>query len=94
MQTDSGSLAGRTHCIYAVAAIDPVFGRNHYPLIRIGEPASRFISRQVMLRSAFDQYQTHPSWLVPRLGLDRYQIDVAPPQQIPKRSCFLCNRPD
>jgi hypothetical protein len=27
-------------CIHAVAGIDPVFGRGHYPLIRIGKPAS------------------------------------------------------
>ena len=31
-------------CIHAVAAVDPVFGRGHYPLIRIGKPASRFIA--------------------------------------------------
>ena len=28
-------------CIHAVAAVDPVFGRGHYPLVRIGKPASR-----------------------------------------------------
>ena len=32
-------------CIHAVAAVDPVFGRGHYPLIRIGKPASRYIAR-------------------------------------------------
>ena len=31
-------------CIHAVAAVDPVFGRGHYPLIRIGKPASRYIA--------------------------------------------------
>jgi hypothetical protein len=81
-------------CIHAVAAIDPIFGRGHYPLIRIGKPASRFLARQVMTRSLFDQYQTHASWLIPRLGLDRYPIEVVPPQQIPKRSCVLCRCPD
>jgi hypothetical protein len=73
-------------CIHAVAAVDPVFGRGHYPLIRIGKPASRYIARQVMIHSAFDQYQTHALWLVPRLGLDRYPIELVPPQQIPKRN--------
>ena len=33
-------------CIHAVAAVDPDFGREHYPLIRIGKPASRFMARQ------------------------------------------------
>jgi hypothetical protein len=81
-------------CIHAVAAVDPIFGRGHYPLIRIGKPASRFIARQGMLRSDFDQYQTHAMWLVPRLGLDRYPIEVIPPQHIPKRNCFLCRCPE
>jgi hypothetical protein len=81
-------------CIHAVAAVDPVFGRGHYPLIRIGKPASRYIARQAMTRSVFDQYQTCAQWLVPRLGLDRYPIEVVPPQQIPKRGCGLCRCPD
>ena len=34
------------------------------------------------------------SWLIPRLGLDRYPIEVVPPQQIPKRNCFLCRCPE
>jgi hypothetical protein len=81
-------------CIHAVAAVDPVFGRGHYPLIRIGKPASRYIARQGMIRSVFDQYQTDALWLIPRLGLDRYPIEVVPPQQIPKRNCFLCRIPE
>jgi hypothetical protein len=81
-------------CIHAVAAVDPVFGRGHYPLVRVGKPASRYIARQFMTRSAFDQYETEASWLIPRLGLDRYPIEVVPPQQIPRRNCFLCRCPD
>jgi hypothetical protein len=81
-------------CIHAVAAVDPIFGRDHYPLVRIGRPASRFIARQMMTRSVFDQWQGDHSWLIPRLGLDRYPIEFVPPQQIPKRSCFLCRFPD
>jgi hypothetical protein len=81
-------------CIHAVAAVDPVFGRGHYPLIRIGKPASRFIARQVMTRSAFDQWQADNSWLIPRLGLDHYPIEIILPQQIPKRGCVLCRCPE
>jgi hypothetical protein len=81
-------------CIHAVAAVDPIFGRGHYPLIRVGKPASRYIARQGMTRSVFDQYQIDASWLVPRLGLDRYPIEIIAPQQIPKRNCFLCRCPD
>jgi hypothetical protein len=81
-------------CIHAVAAVDPVFGRGHYPLIRIGKPASRYLARQVMTRSVFDQALYDNSWLIPRLGLDRYPIEVVPPQQIPHRNCVLCQCPD
>jgi hypothetical protein len=81
-------------CIHAVAASDPIFGRGHYPLIRIGKPASRYIARQIMTRSVFDQYAYDNSWLVPRLGLDRYPIEVVPPQEIPKRNCVLCRCPE
>lgn len=81
-------------CIHAVAAVDPIFGRGHYPLIRVGKPASRYIARQFMTRSVFDQYQTEASWLIPRLGLDRYPIEVIPPQQIPRRNCVLCRCPE
>jgi hypothetical protein len=80
-------------CIHAVAAIDPIFGRGHYPLIRIGKPASRYIARQVMTRSVFDQWQEDHTWLIPRLGLDRYPIEFIPPQQIPKETCFFCRCP-
>ncbi len=81
-------------CIHAVAAVDPVFGRDHYPLIRIGKPASRHLARQIMTRSVFDQWESDNSWLVPRLGLDRYPLEVVPPRQIPKRNCFLCRCPE
>lgn len=81
-------------CIHAVAAVDPDFGREHYPLIRIGKPASRFIARQIVTRSPFDQAAYDNSWLIPRLGLDRYPIEIVPPQRIPRRSCFLCRCPE
>jgi len=81
-------------CIHAVAAVDPDFGRGHYPLIRIGKPASRFMARQLMIRSPFDQRAFDNSWLIPRLGLDRDPIEVVPPQRIPARNCFLCRCPE
>ena len=78
--------------------MDPVFGRDHYPLVRIGKPASRFIAREITIRGlenrGIDQAAFDNSWLIPRLGLDRYPIEVVPPQKIPRRSCFLCRRPE
>jgi hypothetical protein len=77
-------------CIHAVAGIDPVMGRGHYPLIRIGKPASRYIAHQIMQRSFYDQYRYDNSWLIPRLGLDQYPIEIVPPQAIAKAPCGLC----
>ncbi len=84
-------------CIHAIAAVDPDFGRGHYPLIRIGKPASRYIARQIMTRSpakGIEQELYDNSWLIPRLGLDRYPIEFVSPQQIPRRSCVLCRCPE
>jgi hypothetical protein len=81
-------------CIHAVAAVDPEFGRGHYPLIRIGKPASRYIARQVITRSPFDQTRTGAEALIPRLGLDRHPIAIVSPAQIPHRGCALCLIPE
>jgi hypothetical protein len=81
-------------CIHAVAAVDPDFGRSHYPLIRIGKPASRYIAREIMRRGPHDQTLYDNSWLIPRLGLNAYPIEVIPPQVIPRRRCGLCIAPD
>jgi hypothetical protein len=84
-------------CIHAVAAVDPDFGRGHYPLIRIGKPASRYIARQIVTRTAargVAQERFDNSWLIPRLSLNRYPIEFVAPQQIPTRNCVLCLRPE
>jgi hypothetical protein len=81
-------------CIHAVAAIDSQFGRDHYPLIRVGKPASRHIAREIVLRGRFDQRRVDASWLIPRLGLDRWGVEVVPPGTIPERPCGLCRFPE
>ncbi len=84
-----------TDCIHVVAAVDPVFGRGHYPLIRIGQPASRYMARQVMMRSlekGVDQAANDNSWLIPALGLIRYPITIVPPSAITAEPCGLCKQ--
>ncbi|MFO0888092.1 MAG: hypothetical protein U0790_02980 [Isosphaeraceae bacterium] len=81
-------------CIHAVAAVDPEMGRGHYPLIRIGKPASRYIAHEVMQRSVYDQYQYDASWLFPRLSLNQFPIEVVPPRAISKAPCGLCKHED
>jgi hypothetical protein len=67
-------------CIHAVAAVDPEFGRGHYPLIRIGKPASRFIARQVMMRSVFDQTAYDNSLADPAPGAQQLPDPVRAPR--------------
>jgi hypothetical protein len=85
-------------CIHAVAAVDPLFGREHYPLIRIGDPASRFIAREIVVRSienrGIDQAAFDNTWLIHRLALDCYPLRIVTPQQIPQRPCFFCQCPE
>ncbi len=69
-------------CIHAVAAVDPQFGRSHYPLIRIGNSASRYIARQIVDRGAYDHTTNDHAWLIPRLGLDRHDLTVVPPSSL------------
>jgi hypothetical protein len=57
-------------------------------------PFQSFISRQIVTRSPFDQAAYDNSWLIPRLGLDRYPIEIVPPQRIPRRNCVLCRCPE
>ncbi|AMV40812.1 hypothetical protein [Planctomyces sp. SH-PL62] len=66
-------------CIHAVAAVDPQFGRGNYPLIRVGKPASRYIAREIMRRSPYDQRQVDAPWLFARLGLDRRGVELITP---------------
>jgi hypothetical protein len=78
-------------CIHAVAEVDPEFGRTHYPLIRIGIPASRYISKQIMKRSVYDQRSMDNSWLIPRLCVDRYPVEFISPQQMPPGGWAICH---
>ena len=41
-----------------------------------------------------EQEKYDNSWLIPRMGLERYPIEVVAPQRIPRRNCVLCLRPE
>lgn len=56
-------------CIHAVTAVDPDFGRGHYPLIRTGNSASRYIARQIVRRTDPDLHIPDQTWIPATLGL-------------------------
>jgi hypothetical protein len=61
-------------CIHAMTDMDPRFSRSRYPLIRIGDAATRFVVREVRKRDLLiDAAHVH-SWLDAYLGLEGYPI--------------------
>lgn len=81
-------------CIHAVTSVDPRFGRGHYPLIRTGKSASRYIARQIVRRTDPDRVLPDQAWLIGALGLDRHPVEVIFPSQIPIRRGILAPRGD
>jgi hypothetical protein len=54
--------------------MDPLLSRNHYPLIRYGDAATRFVVRECRGRNVLiNPGQTH-AWLNAYLGLDSYPV--------------------
>jgi hypothetical protein len=61
-------------CIHAMTDMDPLLSRNHYPLIRYGDSATRFVVQECRRRDVLiNPGQTH-AWLNAYLGLDSYPI--------------------
>jgi hypothetical protein len=67
-------------CIHANSALDPIFGQGHYPLIRVGKPASAYIVKQIGKRGLLFDPAEDTRWLISRLGIDRYPVRVIWPE--------------
>ena len=78
-------------CIHAVTAVDPYFGRGHYPLIRTGKSASRYIAGQVATRNDPDRERPDETWPLAAIGLGRHPVEVILPSQVRRR--ILAPRP-
>jgi hypothetical protein len=66
-------------CIHANSAIDPKFGQFHYPLIRVGKPATAYIVKQLGMRGLLFNPTQDNRWMITRLGIDRYPVRVILP---------------
>ncbi len=75
---DSIGEAGRSgrgcDCIHAVTDLDAVYDRKRYRLDRYGETASKFIVKQLFERQTLIVPDRTHDWLLPRLGLDKYEL--------------------
>lgn len=85
----SARLGTGSDCIHAVTDMDPQFDRGRYPLSYFGEAASEHIVKQISERPVIIAPGTDHSWLVPALGLDRYQL-----VRRTYRGCVLANTPE
>lgn len=62
-------------CIHAISDMDPQFPRWRYPLALYGQPGTRdLVGRLMRAGIVMDGGTTH-DWLLPRLGLDRCDIE-------------------
>jgi hypothetical protein len=75
-------------CIHANSALDPKFGQGHYPLIRVGKPATAYIVKQLGSRGLVFDPTDDTRWILSRLGVDRYPVRIIwPPVRIPSGPC-------
>lgn len=62
-------------CIHAITDMDPVYPRRRYPLAFYGQPATANLVRRVMHAPVTIGAPATHDWLIPALGLDKYEIE-------------------
>jgi hypothetical protein len=72
---EAGRLGTGCDCIHAITDMDPVYPRSRYPLVFYGKPATANLVRRIMKSPIFIDPKTTHDWLLPRLGLDAYDLD-------------------
>lgn len=72
---EAGRNGNGCDCIHAITDMDPLYPRWRYPLAFYGQPATAHLVRRIMNAPVtIDAPRTH-DWLIPALGLDRYDIE-------------------
>lgn len=72
---EAGRNGNGCDCIHAITDMDPVYPRWRYPLALYGQPATAHLVRRIMNAPVtIGAPRTH-DWLIPALGLDRYDIE-------------------
>jgi hypothetical protein len=62
-------------CIHAITDMDPRYPRWRYPLAFYGQPATANLVRRIMHAPVTINAPATHDWLIPALGLDRYDIE-------------------
>ncbi|VTS00938.1 Uncharacterized protein OS=Planctomyces brasiliensis (strain ATCC 49424 / DSM 5305 / JCM 21570 / NBRC 103401 / IFAM 1448) GN=Plabr_4392 PE=4 SV=1 [Tuwongella immobilis] len=63
-----------SNCIHAVSDLDPLYGRDEYPLTRFGKLATQYLALEIFHRDRVIQPERNHAWLIPAMGLERYPI--------------------
>lgn len=71
---EAARLGNGCDCIHAVTDMDPVYPRWRYPLVWFGKPATTNLVRRFMHSPIWIGAPETHEWLLPRLGLDAYQL--------------------
>jgi hypothetical protein len=73
------------HCVHAVTYADPVLGRAVQPVLQVGEPGTSRLAARYAQSGAFVGGPVTHDWLIPAIGLDRFEvIRRAPGERIPR----------
>jgi hypothetical protein len=76
-------------CNQALQAVGPDFGLGQYPRQGTGAHAGQFFARQVAAQPPATQGPTETSWLVARLGIDRYPVAIVPAELVLQDRCIV-----
>lgn len=61
-------------CIHAITHVDPIYGRDNYPLVWFGDPASEHVVNRFHEVEGLIRAEVDHDWLIEPLGLKAYCI--------------------
>src|SRR5262249_44853302 len=74
------------HCVHAITYADPVLSRLSQPVLRVGEPGTSNLAARYAASGAFVGGPVTHDWLIPAIGLDRFEVvRRVPGERIPRQ---------
>jgi hypothetical protein len=75
-----------SHCVHAVTYADPELNRLIQPVLRVGEPGTSKLAAKYADSGAFVGGPVTHDWLIPAIGLDRFEVvRRTPGERIPRQ---------
>lgn len=73
---EAARLGNGCDCIHAITDMDPLYPRWGYPLLYYGKPGTARLVRRLHHSPIIIDPKTTHDWLLPRLGLDAYPLEM------------------